>query len=146
MPHELVPGSGLHIKNVVPQDSEHVIEIENNAHNCHEFVRSPTLNRFTILSGLAVGMGGVAITYGDSERDMPWEQRYFDMFRENDKFFRAVSDLTTNDTVMRGVRIRLRVHNRRRLTYFDVPEIFSSAVEEVLTPLVLLVYPRRQRF
>lgn len=131
MPHEMYPGSGLYIKQIAPAASEHVIEIENHHHNVHEFRRSPKLTRYAVLSGLATGMGGAAISHGDSERsDMLWERKYLDMFRENDGYFRTVADLTMTGTVMRGVPIRLRVHGRRNLTYFDVPKIWFDTFDE----------------
>ena len=119
LPHELTPGSGLAAKRTARADAEHVVEVENLFHNCHDYIRSPKTTRFAILSALAVGMGGAAVTFGDSERDMPWERRYLDMLRESDPFFRTVAELTNRDTVMRGVPIRHRAYQRRR-AYIDV--------------------------
>lgn len=130
LPHELLPGSGLAAKRTAPPEAEHVVEIENLAHNVHECQRSPRTTRYAILSALAVGMGGAAPTFGDSERDMPWEQAYWDMFRANDRFFRAVANLTLRDTTLRGIPIRHRAY-QRQVRYMDCREnVWSDALRE----------------
>jgi hypothetical protein len=131
LPHEMVPGSGLAAKRTAPSASEHEVEIENTPHNHHEFVRSPKTTRFAILNALALGMGGAAITFGDSERIMDWERAYLDMLRESDPYFRTVADLTMRDTTMRGVPLRNRAY-QRRVTHIDaVTNIIDQAQDEM---------------
>ncbi len=126
LPHELMPGSGVAAKRTALPDTEHVVEVENIAHNCHDYRRSPKTTRFAILSALATGMGGAAPTFGDSEQDMPWERAYLEMYRESDPFFRTVASLVATGTVMRGVPIRHRAY-QRAVPYIDTPtEVYYS--------------------
>ncbi len=118
LPHQLIPGSGVAAKRTVGPEAEHLVEIESQPHNWHDFVRSPMTTRFAILSALATGMGGAAITFGDSEQDMPWERKYLDMCRGSDAYFRTVADLVANGTVMRGVPVRYRAY-QRTVSYID---------------------------
>lgn len=160
LPHELMPGCGVAAKRSSGPAAEHVVEIENIAHNCHDFVRSPRTTRFAILSALATGMGGAAPTFGDSEQDMPWERRYLAMYRESDPFFRTVARLVGTGTVMRGVPIRHRAY-QRSVKYLDVardilyndtcnerPDVlagvygFSYRFEEALPAFLLGELPR----
>ncbi|MDD5705752.1 MAG: hypothetical protein PHR35_07485, partial [Kiritimatiellae bacterium] len=130
LPHEMFPGSGLAAKRTAPPESEHVVEIENIAHNCHDYMRSPQTTRYAILSALALGMGGAAPTFGDSERDMPWERKYLDMLRVNDRFFRAVADLTYRGTLQGGIPIRRRAY-QREVGYMDAREnIWDASLSE----------------
>lgn len=118
LPHELMPGSGAAARRTAQADAEHMVEIENIAHNCHDYRRSPKTTRFAILAALASGMGSAAPTFGDSERDMPWEEKYLRMYRESDPFFRTVAHLVSTGTIMRGVPVRHRAY-QREVKYID---------------------------
>lgn len=126
LPHELMPGSGVAARRTAQADAEHVVEIENIAHNCHDYRRSPKTTRFAILAALASGMGGAAPTFGDSEQDMPWEKRYLEMYRESDPFFRTVARLVSAGTLMRGVPIRHRAFQRKVSHMDTASELFYS--------------------
>ncbi|MCC6578817.1 MAG: hypothetical protein IT440_00110 [Phycisphaeraceae bacterium] len=129
-PHEMYPGSGLAAKRTAPPESEHLAEIENTPHNHHEYVRSPKTTRYAILASLALGMGGAAVTFGDDQRDMPWEKAYLDMLRDNDPFFRTVADLVYRDTVLQGIPIRRRAY-QRKVRYIDsIENIWNDSIHE----------------
>ena len=112
MPHEMSPGSGRSAKfSTTRKDSQVFVEIENQTHNTHDYRYSPKLTRYSMLTALALGMGGATITFGDSFQELPWEWKVLDMVKENDAFFRTVTELT-NGTELSGVPVRDRVHQR----------------------------------
>ena len=111
-PRSVHPGSALFAKKVTPPDTEHLVEIENCGHNFHDYTRSPQQTRYAILTALATGMGGASINIlGDQPPMANWERRFFDMFTENESFFRKVAGLTSAGTVMRGVPIKNPSYN-----------------------------------
>ena len=114
LPHELTPGSGIHVRVSLPEDVDHWVELENVACNSHDFVRSPRTTRFAVLSALATGMGGVLIDpLGDTREPMAWEDRYIGMLAENKDFFQKVAEICGTGAVMRGVPIHNERYNRK---------------------------------
>ena len=112
LPRIVHPGSALFVKKATPLNTEHLVEIENCGHNFHDYVRSPWQTRYAILTALATGLGGASINVlGDQPPMADWERRFFDMFAENDPFFRNVARLTSAGTVMRGVPIKNPCYN-----------------------------------
>lgn len=143
LPRMVHPGSALYVKSVVPARTEHMVEIENNGHNFHDFKRSPRQTRYAVLTSLATGIGGASINaLADQPGFLDWEERLLDMFAENCEFFKTVAEICSKGTVQRGVPIRHFACNRnvQALDYSQGSVSarlwdLSSRPEMVLTPL-----------